>query len=338
MKDELKYKYALTKNGEVVDAANLDKQLRLVNNNEFYVEGFLESGETALLPVMAVIGSKKRPHFRGFSDPKKQIVGFHHNKEHFGEVILHKLGKKVISGINGMVLPDCIYRAENVSIPVSKQRFIRFSSIEIEKTFKTSNGNAIRYDAFALGDSGEKLGIEVLVTHSVDSSKREKIIELGHEAIEIDLSDLIDKTDKLDIEKEIHRRLSIGANIDWIVNSQYEKVKAWQSGLIKMDINRAAYTSTIGSPNIDDAWFVWAADYSMKIPKCPHIQTLINAEKTRVTRDKYLESNQCKSCGRCIVTSNNPAITPKNICGTMLCNQSDISNQEIFSILASGLY
>lgn len=337
MKDNLKYKYALTKGGELVSAEKLSKELRLAENNEFYIEGNLSNGEKALLPVMAVIGDKKKPHFRCFTDPKKQIEGFIHNKEYFGEVVLHKLAKKIVASMANMILPDCIFSSTYTKLIVSNSRFFQIKQVEIEKAFETPKGS-IRYDAFITSDTGEQLGFEVLVTHAVDEVKRDKILELGHEVIELDLSDLIDKVDSIDIEQEITNRILTGRHMTWVVNKNYNKLLAWKQGLVKMAINRAAHTYSIGSTEEKDAWFTWAADYSYSIPKCPYIKSLIDSEKTHVTKDRYLESNQCKQCGRCIVISNNTSVQPKNICGYMLCNQSDIDNQDILSILASGIY
>ena len=335
MKDRLKYKYALNKDGDIVNASTLSKQIKLYENNEFYVEGNLENGDKALLPVMAVIGSKVRSHFRAFTDPKKQVVGFIHNKEHFGEVVLHKLGKKVVASMKNIVLPRCEYSTETNKFTVSKTRAVRVSKAEIEKYFMTCTGG-IRYDVFITTDAGEELGIEILVTHTVDSSKQSKSIELGHEMLELDLSDLIDKVDKVDIEDEIVKRLVSGDGLTWIVNKQYGKIKRWINGQVRMSINRAEYTQHIDGPK-DEAWFVWAADYTKSIPNCPYINTLLNSENTFITRDKYLESNQCINCGRCTVISNDKTAPPKSTCGTMLCNQSDVSNQEIFSIVTQSL-
>lgn len=335
MRDELKYKYALTKNGDVVNASALNKQIRLSENNEFYVEGQLENGAKALLPVMAVIGTKKRPHFRGFTAANKQVAGFIHNKEHFGEVILHKLGKKVASSMKYIVLPKCSFEINNTKFTVGGTRSIRVSRAEIEKYFMTSSGS-LRYDVFITTDDGEELGIEVLVTHSVDSIKQNKSIELGHQVLELDLSDLVGKIDKIDLESEIAKRLSSGDGLTWLVNKQYRKLEEWRDKQVKIPIYRAEYTDHIGKSK-DKAWFIWAADFTKSIPNCPYIKTLINSENTHLTRDRYLESNQCKRCGRCIVISNYES-SPKSICGAMLCNQSNISNEEILSIMVGGMY
>lgn len=331
----LKYKYALDADGNVVYAENLTSSLRDMMHNDFYVEGWMEDGSKVKQPVMAVVGKKNRPHFRAYASGAKHLEGFIYDKRKFGETIVHKTAKQVLSRQQAasLLTPDCYYVDNNNTIRVDTSEFRIIDKVEIEKTFKTSYGT-LRYDAFLTDRFGRQIGVEILVTHQVDKYKAYKIQELGHEVIEIDLSDIPDNIDNINVESEISTRINKDtSHTKWVSNRNLERFKEWKRHQVRMDIYRAAYSHP---EEKDSAWFVWAADYIGRLNKCPHLSTLIHGNETHSSKERYLEWKDCLRCGRCSVLKNIGS-EPKKLCGTMACNQSNIPNQEILAMILKGI-
>ena len=114
-------------------------------------------------------GSIREHHFAHFHDV---------DCENAYETTLHLLTKKVIREAKSIMLPE----SEGGAFP---HGLVQLHSIK-EEEWNSEFG--FKPDLEALLDNGERLLIEILVTHKVTNAKRDKIIEHNLKCIEIDMN------------------------------------------------------------------------------------------------------------------------------------------------------
>ena len=114
-------------------------------------------------------GSIRDHHFAHFHDVEC---------ENAYETTLHLLAKKVIREAKAIMLP----RSESETFP---HGLVQLHSIK-EEEWDSEYGFKPDLDAFL--DNGERLLIEILVTHKVTNSKRDKILDHNLKCIEIDMN------------------------------------------------------------------------------------------------------------------------------------------------------
>lgn len=122
------------------------------------------------------------------------------------ESALHMLAKEVLLEEQCLRLPD----SENPKYP---QGLIHLRSVELEKV---DNEHGIRPDVEGIMENGERLLIEILVSHKVQRRKHDTILENGLKCIEIDLNYV-----ELDKEKIRHFLLEETDDRQWI--KEYEE-------------------------------------------------------------------------------------------------------------------
>ena len=107
---------------------------------------------------------------------------FAHSKGHSEckgayETMLHLLAKEIIEEAGCIMLPN----SGNNGFPSGS---VQLRSVEVEKW---DEENSIRPDIQGIMSNGERLLIEIRVSHKVDPKKRKTIIESGIKCIEIDV-------------------------------------------------------------------------------------------------------------------------------------------------------
>lgn len=179
------------------------------------------------MELQARIGTgKRRPHFS-------------HHKEACNiasaqQTALHLLAKEILEESHKIMLPAYILDGKTgdfvdydvYDFAIEKQlmsyKYKGPVNYQFDKVILEERNNDIIPDVLIWDSSnGKKLIIEVAVTHFVDDKKRQKIIEKGISALEIDISQLHNREFNRSILKE-----ALINSIDskrWIHNTNYEK-------------------------------------------------------------------------------------------------------------------
>lgn len=332
---ELKFPYAYDELGNLVSAQSLERGDKL--NHNYYIEGIKEDGLPGREKLTPAIGVKKRSYFRRYPSTSKIYTGdrVSVNIKDYNETVLHKLAKQLLLNkqINSIVLPSAYIDMPGHRLKVGETDTFYINRCESEVTDRVEGtGESVKYDIVAYNKLNETLAIEIYVTHGVDKNKREKIRALGKNVIEIDLSDLIPKDGMLpnNIASKVMHRIIYGGQplgektTTWINNTTENRVMAWYDGLINIGV-----TATDFKFESDGRWFFYAADIRNKLNRCPYHDKLKPLSKNKYER--LLTETQCINCVRCVSTEYSPAEKR----GTLVCNQSDIPNRAILSLIAS---
>lgn len=121
-------------------------------------------------PLVAKNGGSIREHHFAHSHD--------HECEGAYETMLHLLAKEIISECGVIMLPDC----EDDKFPSG---LVKLHDVVIERW---DEENGFRPDLEGIMPNGERLLVEVLVSHKVDKKKHDTIIKKGFKCIEIDLN------------------------------------------------------------------------------------------------------------------------------------------------------
>ena len=169
--------------------------------------------------LIAKIGRKRKHHFAHAANYSCDIL-------HAQETGLHSFAKQVIKNNSSILLPswkitthdvmgDCqnIEIAKNIGIEkpiIEKANFCNYSSVVLE-----ADMGFIKPDAL-LSFNGKSCAVEILVTHSVDGLKEDKVKKIDLPMFEIDLSNFIQL---IPAEKDIIQAvLNTESNRKWIHN------------------------------------------------------------------------------------------------------------------------
>jgi len=144
-------------------------------------------------PLVAKKGNKREHHFA------------HHNAEDCGkgrESALHLMAKKILEAKKELFVPNETGEGSGA---------IRcFSEVDLEsRKFSKVIPDVV------MEKDGERLCVEILVTHAVDEEKEKKLFAEKLPTVEIDLSDYLDDFD----EEIVTQVLLTGQNTRWIYNS-----------------------------------------------------------------------------------------------------------------------
>ena len=109
------------------------------------------------------------------------------------ESIIHERAKQIILGSSYIRLPEVTLQLGNSpKYFIDQEKYIFIQTKEQEKPM----GN-IRPDLVVVSENGERVIIEINVSHPVDEEKLKKIEQLNIDTIEIDLSDLTTNQNRL---------------------------------------------------------------------------------------------------------------------------------------------
>ncbi|MDZ8238474.1 MAG: hypothetical protein RMZ69_15045 [Nostoc sp. ChiQUE01a] len=178
---DIKYQYAINSSGETVNAANLiaSKEVR----NEAYK---CVSCDHTLIPVL---GEKRKKHFRHKADIQVQcsLETYLHKlgKIRFHEIYTDCLAKKIPFWIEIEITQKCTFYKQFQHLCRFRNKYNKrfdltqyFKNIRLEK-----KDNCFVPDLLLTSDKGEKLYIEIVVTHQSTIEK----ISSGHRIIELTL-------------------------------------------------------------------------------------------------------------------------------------------------------
>lgn len=160
--------------------------------------------------LIARKGNIKRHHFAHKGDT---------NCQYACETSLHMLAKEILSRAVTFWVPEVILnlsRREDILIGGSTE--ISIASVELEKKY-----HPIIPDVVVTTTEGEKLIVEILVTHEVDSEKQKILNDIDISALEIDLSMYKDNNF---LEDEV-RDVLLGTNEKkyWVHNKEESSYK-----------------------------------------------------------------------------------------------------------------
>ena len=170
------------------------------------------------------LGKKRRPYFAHIRDACDTKAA--------RETALHMLAKELLSESRDVLLPEIRFYADELDIPnrlplnmvtgipetyVSRAGLWKCDKVEVETPVGDIVPDCIAYV------KGHPCMIEFAVTHKVDDIKREKIINTGLPAFEVDLSGCC-KPGKTR-EEIIQAVLYDPTNRYWIYYPQYEQLK-----------------------------------------------------------------------------------------------------------------
>lgn len=331
----LRYPYAYDEQGNLVSAETISKEDRL--KHEYFIEGLLEDGTTGKEKVTVSIGNKYRNHFKKYPVTSKKYTGqrVSVNIREYNETVIHKIAKQLFedSTIKRVWLPAVYVSMPGNPIKVRESECFSISKCKTEVLDKNKETQEkVVYDVVVYNEFNESLVIEIYVTHKVDLEKREKIERLGRNAIEIDLSDLIqsDKIVTSDIADKIKSRIVYGGQPlgikkpIWINNIEENRIHSWFNSLVDQPV-----TPTRFNYERDGRWYFWAADVKGRLKRCPYHDKLDPLSEEGINR--MLTETRCKNCERCVSIEYSPVESK----GKLICNQSDVSNAEMLRLLAS---
>lgn len=157
-------------------------------------------------------GEERVPHFSHIN-----------NKDCEGaiESALHMMAKEVLEKNKCVLLPS-------LSNP-KKRELLHFDYVEVESHNMSTN---LRPDSIGHYDNGKTMWIEFKKTHAVDDTKKDKIILLRQNCIEIDLKDC--ELNPNSVQEYITKNIN---NRKWICNVDYGEVES-REFLIKESYNR----------------------------------------------------------------------------------------------------
>lgn len=142
----------------------------------------------------------------------------HFDREDCGgwlETIVHQRAKALLLEEKKLMLPP-VYRVPGECI--SPFALVSFEKIELEVTIGSGRADAIGIV------NGRSLSIEIAVTHKISEKRIFEYRELGHDAVEIDITPINDFND--DTIREI--LTTTVQEKRWICNGDIESSKLWQ--------------------------------------------------------------------------------------------------------------
>lgn len=220
---DIKYQYAINSSGKTVNATNLIASIEV--RSETYK---CLSCENFLIPVL---GEKRKKHFRHKADIQIQcsLETYLHKlgKIRFYDVYNSCLAKKIPFLIEITFTQRCNFQKESQYICTFRQGKQRFDITQYFKSIKLEKKDECFVpDLLLISDKGEKIYIEVAVTHK---STQEKI-DSGHRIIELTIN----------CESDINildRRLLSESNKVEFFNFKREQTKNFCSGQCVEKIN-----------------------------------------------------------------------------------------------------
>ena len=129
------------------------------------------------------------------------------------ETIIHHFAKELLSNNNQITLPSVSY----IGLQIARERVFNYEKIMLEKML-----NGIIPDAILESNTGEKILIEIKVTHPVSEEKRLKIREIGLGCLEISLDFLLNFDQNDDVEETIKKNLFQNQQAEWIFTNELE--------------------------------------------------------------------------------------------------------------------
>lgn len=313
---DLKHVFAFNEDNELVRASELCKDSKtghtyhIVGRDSITLEKMSE-------PVMIVLSDKKRNHFRRYpiTSPNRN-KNFILNKKAWKETLVHRLAKNLLESgrVNRLILPECVHRSKsgNRKIIVENQSYFVIKEVNIEYIDKSNNR---RYDALLKDINGRSLAVEFFVKHKVEQDKVTDMQSSGVEAIEINLSDLVN-LDEIEIEEAIASRMSgmtIGY-VEWLSNNRLGTLNRWFSQQVYFTMTKTAFKN-----RKDGNWYIDSYGRHEEIPNCPYYADVKDGTK------RSLVETQCAVCKRCTI------LDATN--GKMVCNQSNIDISEIIKFI-----
>ena len=213
---------------------NLKIPFGIKNDKLVHINHVEESGTSCNCICPACGEELEARHFRKENYTRNHTDYFSHTKnsdcEHATESAIHQYAKQVIEENRRIVLPSLSHQFEHFII----ETIIPSKSINIDEVILEKNINDFRPDVIAIAN-GQKLLIEIAVTHFVDNVKKNKIKDLDISAIEIDLNEYDFYIHDLEDLKEV---ILNSANRKWIYNKK-EKALVEQKRLqIQPKINQ----------------------------------------------------------------------------------------------------
>lgn len=326
MNSDLKYKYVFDENDNIVIADQTTEYDKL--NHTYHICGIdANNGQPINELVYPVIGKKRRNYFRRYTQgAANRQENFTENMKQYNETVLHKLAKKVIKEqVKSMTLPQALRQVNGTTVQTEAIQRVRPIDIELEKMFMLPDNSYVKYDAY-LKDviSQRELGIEFAITSKVDKNKAEKIKQLNHEVIEIDLSWLVDINETVDFVAIIKTILENGTEYcKWINNKSMNNFDKWLDGQVYFDTQKTQYQL-----ETDGAWYFWAGDKKQTLKHCKYRDKI--ASSTEYGK-RYLCEKECLGCDRLSI------LRWDGKTGRIACNQSEISNSIILGMIMRGL-
>ncbi len=334
-KGELKYRYVYDETGRVVDSTHLTKQSKV--DHKYYIQGYCaDLGKDDKERVVLHICTKTRNYFSRY--PKKSSItpdGEKINRVdtplNLGETLVHKLAKQLFieDKIGWICLPNYYINIKNNGrICIDRPGGFKPTSANLEKVLHIDDKDYIKVDIELENNLlNTKLLVEIKVRHGCDEDKIEKIKKLGIDTIEIDLSSLTDlKNDTpVNLEEQIIDIITKGTNTTWIYNREAEEFKKELRSLVVIDQLKPSNYS------MDGSWYCYKDTLINKISHCVHMESFVPSSATG--KDRYITESQCLLCKRYIGKFTNKS----NGSEVVLCNQSDMSNNELLTMILKRL-
>ena len=158
--------------------------------------------------------------------PKQKNAYFAHKPGEIdcGETTIHLLAKEVLKQTKKLRI---YYLAEEKDELVTKSKIIEFKIVETEKAYPNENEIRIRPDVTTIDENSIPLFVEFCVTHPVDKEKKEEIIKIGINTIEIYLDFIEFETIKKDDKPNFFEMQEFLENYPktkckWIYNSEQD--------------------------------------------------------------------------------------------------------------------
>lgn len=318
---ELKYAHVLNESGMIVSADKLTKEDKLAS--KYYILGFNKNtGERLKEQVYLVAGTKKRNHFKRFPDKSKlRNKEFVCNRREYNELIVHQLTKQIFKSgrLATLCLPACKSTLSGESIPLMNERLFSINKVILEARIDIPEDTPIIADVLVENSNGNKLIIEIFATHSVDKIKADKIKKIGMDAIEIDISSLINDNDTINLEEKIIELIlkQYSSHIKWITNYRLQQFENWINGQVYFKIFETQHNK-----QRDGMWYIWATDSLDRLVNCPYTSEIILSKGQKTG---WLgELGHCSTCKRAHIeydSYGNPTL--------LKCNQSSIDDVKL---------
>lgn len=323
----LKYEYVWDEEGNIVRADKVNRESKM--RSKYYIEGVGETGEIEREEVILNICKNKRNYFRRYPEDKV-MRRVEIDIKRYNEGVIHKLAKDLI--ISGVVreisLPENRLELGGGDLQISGRRWFKVVRAYREYVDKE---NGLRYDVVVEDSKGNKLGVEIYVTHGVDNEKYNKISRAGMDVIEIDLSGIIVDGDIVDssVEGKIKDIITQGSSETvWVYNKERERVESWYKNLRELECVRTKHNR-----DIDGEWFISVINRYGSVCKqmygmdnCSYRNAIIRGE----SKYRAIVEAECKRCKRYVLSE----WDEDSVVGRVVCNQSkDISNEEMLRLL-----
>lgn len=317
---DLKYRYARTRDGDMVLAENL---LEADRNAGYTVVMTDKNGISVDIPVHAVLCKKRRSHFRVYSRGiREKIANGEYTidmNEHV-ETSYHVAMKDLFEELKGkrVQLPEVkVYLKDGSIKQVRPRRLFHILDVNIEERDGTAATGHVRYDITLIGEEERKIAVEIYVTHKVDEVKLNKLKAIGMSTIEIDLSELYRKDIPIELEDDTSVFVNNIMRSHWVYEEYAEMLKnIYDNCIVFNNLKPSKYNDAL----LHNLFMFYLDDKETEIDKCSNKGLICT---TRRGGGRYLGNSSCTGlkCNRCLLNTFEPGVNRAD--AVLVCNQSD---------------